>query len=108
MVVSLNVVSEDNVNERLGHMEKAESPISVTELGITTDCSKEHPEKAPFPIAVTESGIDIYSELFKQEINLPELSIRRPSISLNDVSEDNVSESLGHLEKAPSPRALTE
>ena len=80
----------------------------VTESGIVTDCIDEHRKKAWLPIVVTESGIEICSELLKQEINFPDLSIRRLFTSLNDFSEDNDSESLGHLEKAPSPISVTE
>ena len=60
------------------------------------------------PIAVTESGIEMFCGLFKQEINLPVLSIRRPEMSLNGVPEENFSESVGHMLKAPSPITVTE
>ena len=105
----ISVMELGNVNDLSDEqLTKDLIPISVTESGIVMDCSDEHPKKAEFPIAVTEFGIEIYSEWFRQEINLPDLSIRRLSMSLNEISDNNISESLGQLEKAPSPIAVTE
>ena len=43
---------------RLEHLENADSPMLVTELGIVTLVRPEQSKKAPCPILVTEFGMD--------------------------------------------------